>query len=420
MQIYAPLPLSATSASKVLTAAQCVSSTGVIAAGGTPITVTIVDSQVCATLTLNGAATLTAQMQTGFVNSLSSYLGVSASAVSLVQLTSGPVAAAGCVVTAGGAYTATAAAYAALNPLPASVSTAITGVSSISTGTPRVFYDTSFQTGVTLSGSVSAVVSALGAQLSPPTAINSCLTIAGAPPLSVNAPPIAVSYQPPPPPSPPPIPPPPPSPPPPSPYPPPAPPPPASPPPPPSCPMVSVIRNISTVYESASFGGGLPGSSLSPVSAQSLSASDLMLASAGQCHYMEDQFEEPFNSAVNTSRWLPSGSVYAPGFTPTMITNWGTQDAGATQDHCPSAGAVGAASPATCTLLTPRTLQTNVPLYDYPTSGATGAIMTLSQQACYNSDGSNNAECCKSQTVKSGAVLNVCASWCVAIPMGIS
>jgi len=176
--------------------------------------------------------------------------------------------------------------------------------------------------------------------------------------------------------------------------------------------MISVIQNISTVYESATFGGGLPGSSTSPVSAQTLAASDLMLASGGQCQYMEDQFEDKFpTTSLNTSRWLPSGAVYATNNAATMITAWGSQSAGPVQDHCPSAGAVGAASPATCTLLTPRTLQVGVPLYDYPTAGAVGTILTLSQQSCYNSDGSNNAECCKSQTVKSGAVLNVCASW---------
>jgi hypothetical protein len=84
------------------------------------------------------------------------------------------------------------------------------------------------------------------------------------------------------------------------------------------------------------------------------------------------------------TKWRPSGSSYATSSNGlTAVTPWGTQAAGSTQDHCPAVGAVGAASPATCTLLNPATLQVGVPLTDYPTtdgSVATGAIMTLSQR----------------------------------------
>ena len=321
LPIYPPMPFTSNSSNVVLAAAACLNGTTIVAAGGTPITGSIADTQACTSMTLNGATSLTVSIQTSFTNALAAYLGISASQITMAQISTGPLVVTACVVTPGQSYAVTALAISSLNPLPASVSTSMAGVTSVSTTTPKVFYDVAFTTGVLVSGSVAAVTQALGAKLSPPADINACLASAGAPPIQGNvAPPISVNYLPPPPPSPPPIPPPPPSPPPPSPYPPSPPPPPPSPPPPPACGTVSVIMNISTVYEAQLFGGGLPGSSASPVSAQSLSQSDLMLASAGQCQYIEDQFEEDFSSyTLNTTRWLPSGSVYAAGYASTMV-----------------------------------------------------------------------------------------------------
>lgn len=37
--------------------------------------------------------------------------------------------------------------------------------------------------------------------------------------------------------------------------------------------------------------------------------------------------------------------------------------------------------------------------------------MTLTQRLCYNSDGSNNPDCCTTSTLKNGARSEVCSSW---------
>ena len=103
------------------------------------------------------------------------------------------------------------------------------------------------------------------------------------------------------------------------------------------------------------------------------------------------------------------------------------------QDHCPSAGAVGAANPGTCTYIDPLALQLNTsigynsidpcPATDptcKPADGPNenGAIAGLSQEGCYSTTtGVNNPNCCVIQTVvvtKTPLVtakVPVCASW---------
>jgi hypothetical protein len=90
----------------------------------------------------------------------------------------------------------------------------------------------------------------------------------------------------------------------------------------------------------------------------------------------------------------------------------------APQDHCPSAGAVGAASPGTCTYIDPNALKLNADLPGYVTNGVqeVGAIASINQDRCYNDDGSNVADCCVKQSIKNkvtGAIeeVSVCASW---------
>ena len=128
-------------------------------------------------------------------------------------------------------------------------------------------------------------------------------------------------------------------------------------------------------------------------------------------NYVESQFEDDFGS-FNLTRWMPSGS-YSDGTTnPTVVTPFGKLDQGASQDHCPSAGAVGAASPGTCTLLDPAMLATNVDLTTHgyvkdtaavPADTGKGAVMTLSQAECYSATtGVNNPNCCQTSTLKNG------------------
>lgn len=118
---------------------------------------------------------------------------------------------------------------------------------------------------------------------------------------------------------------------------------------------------------------------------------------------------------------MPSGS-YSDGTTnPTVVTPFGKLNQGASQDHCPSAGAVGAASPGTCTLLDPAMLATNVDLTAHgyvkdaaavPADTGKGAVMTLSQAECYSATtGVNNPNCCQTSTLKNGQKTQVCASW---------
>jgi hypothetical protein len=137
-------------------------------------------------------------------------------------------------------------------------------------------------------------------------------------------------------------------------------------------------------------------------------------------NYVESQFEDDFGS-FNLTRWMPSGS-YSDGTTnPTVVTPFGKLDQGASQDHCPSAGAVGAASPGTCTLLDPAMLATNVDLTTHgyvkdaaavPADTGKGAVMTLSQAECYSATtGVNNPNCCQTSTLKNGQKTQVCASW---------
>ena len=179
------------------------------------------------------------------------------------------------------------------------------------------------------------------------------------------------------------------------------------------------------VYPVQNFGGPLPGSPSFPASAALLGATNataLQLSTGFQCNYIEQQFTESFSSPVlNLTKWLPTGSVQPPaGVKPTTFgttnypTPWGPQSFGAGQSHCPAAGAVGAASPSTCTVMDPQGLFPGSAL----PGGGTGATMTLSQSPCYFANGTNNPYCCNSQSIikKVGGVsvtfiVNVCASW---------
>jgi len=162
--------------------------------------------------------------------------------------------------------------------------------------------------------------------------------------------------------------------------------------------------------------------------ARRLSGPDLYALSSGQCNFIPDFVQDTFSSpALNLFNWQPAGSypylftnqnvagnlstfnpAYAAGAgytyqtTTAIFTPWspvaGTfQKAGGYQDHCPSAGAVGAASPSTCTFLNPQSLQLATPVS--PAPGDIGAVMTLTQSTCFNADGSNNAQCCNIQAV---------------------
>jgi hypothetical protein len=142
----------------------------------------------------------------------------------------------------------------------------------------------------------------------------------------------------------------------------------------------------------------------------------------GQVNYVESQFEDDFGS-FNLTRWMPTGSYTDPTqpTASTIVTPFGKMDQGASQDHCPAAGAVGATSPGTCTLLDPAMLATNVDLTAHgyvkdaaavPADTGKGAIMTLSQAECYSATtGVNNPDCCSVSTLKNGAKTQVCASW---------
>lgn len=192
--------------------------------------------------------------------------------------------------------------------------------------------------------------------------------------------------------------------------------------------------------------------------ARALSGVDLYALSAGQCTYVPDFIQDTFsNPSLNLYSWQPAGSypylfsnqniagnlstfnpVYASGagfqyaastaiFTPWSPIAGTFQKAGGLQDHCPAVGAVGAASPSTCTFLNPQSLQLAAPLSAAP--GDIGAIMTLTQSTCFNADGSNNAQCCAIQEVactsaqraawtaggNSGSCppqsVNICAAW---------
>ena len=180
-----------------------------------------------------------------------------------------------------------------------------------------------------------------------------------------------------------------------------------------------------TVYPTQSFGFGLPGNSSFPIDGPGLNAANqaaLQQSSAFQCNYIEKQFTEQFNvPTLNLTKWLPTGSVFPPpGQRPTTAgttnyqTPWGPAQFGAYQNHCPAAGAVGAASPSTCTLMDPGELALGTAMPD----GTVGASMTLSQNPCYFPNGTNNPYCCSPQSiVKKVAgvsvtfVVNVCASW---------
>jgi len=165
-----------------------------------------------------------------------------------------------------------------------------------------------------------------------------------------------------------------------------------------------------------------------------------------QCNYIPDGiFEDTFGGpSLDLYAWQPAGSfaynfsntydgtaqsenpaytatgVFSYKFSSVLTTPWGYQTAGVVLDHCPSAGAVGAASAATCTALMPANLQTGVDLSAVgysPMPGAAdqsvlGATMTLTQAACIDSLGVNNPACCTvSVNARSGLSSTACASW---------
>lgn len=138
---------------------------------------------------------------------------------------------------------------------------------------------------------------------------------------------------------------------------------------------------------------------------------EMAIITGGQVNYVEEQFEDDFGS-FNLTRWMPTGS-YSDGTTkPSITTPFGAIAQGPSHDHCPAAGAVGAASPGTCTLLDPDMLTANVDLTAHgyvkdtaavPADSGKGAIMRLSQEACYNAaTGVNNPNCCSTSTLKNG------------------
>ena len=152
--------------------------------------------------------------------------------------------------------------------------------------------------------------------------------------------------------------------------------------------------------------------------ARSWPDNEMAILTGDQVNYVESQFEDDFTS-FNLTRWMPSGS-YTDGTTnPTLTTPFGKLDQGPAQDHCPAAGAVGAASPGTCTLLSPGQLLTNQDLVSHgyaidsaPLSGVAdtgkGAIMTLSQKSCYSATtGVNNPDCCSTSTLKNGQKVRI-------------
>ena len=148
-----------------------------------------------------------------------------------------------------------------------------------------------------------------------------------------------------------------------------------------------------------------------PFDGRKLPLADLQTYTSGQCNYIPDVLEDTFQTPdLNLNNWIPTGS-YPYAYTNTYVagnittynpiyastgninykqttyvnTPWGAQSAGGNQDHCPSAGAVGAASPSTCTFLNPQSLQLNATLPGYvvdptdPNDNNRGAIMTLTQ-----------------------------------------
>lgn len=142
--------------------------------------------------------------------------------------------------------------------------------------------------------------------------------------------------------------------------------------------MIYQVLSLFLPFASAA-DGDLPGSSGNAVYYPDLTRSQLLLASDNQCQYLEGDFVEDFHSSsLNISRWMPSGSVDVPTNEKSQNgkyeTPWGYQSFGPTQDHCPSAGSVGAASPTTCTLLNPDALQLDAVLPNYPVKGSRGTF----------------------------------------------
>lgn len=195
--------------------------------------------------------------------------------------------------------------------------------------------------------------------------------------------------------------------------------------------------NPNTYYQNSGPGsvyGGQFQQSL-PFNARLLSTQDLYQLSGGVCSFIPDYAEDTFSTPdLNLYNWFPYGSypynipntnvpgnistynpvyavtgntnyksksqIYTPWANPNSVNagNQNGQVAGVVTDHCPSAGAVGAAGPGVCTSLQPGNLQVNVDLSPYgykPTDASgrtTGAIYTLSHSngATINPDGSNS------------------------------
>ena len=200
--------------------------------------------------------------------------------------------------------------------------------------------------------------------------------------------------------------------------------------------------NPNTFYQSSGAGaayGGVFTQSV-PYNARLLSTTDLYTLSGQVCSFIPDYAEDTFSgSELNLYYWLPAGSfpyvypntnifpnistynpiyaatgnfnykyqnnIYTPWANPTVpyanAPNSGASNgvsAGVVTDHCPSAGAVGAAGPGVCTSLQPGNLGINVDLSQYgykptdATGKTTGLTYTLSHSngLTLNPDGSKS------------------------------
>ena len=183
-----------------------------------------------------------------------------------------------------------------------------------------------------------------------------------------------------------------------------------------------------------------------PYNARLLSTIDLFRLSGQVCSFIPDYVEDTFSGTeLNLYYWFPIGSypylytntqvsgnistynpvyaatgiyqpynfgtsqqIYTPWYNPNVpyanvapsqgqLPQYGTP-AGVVTDHCPSAGAVGAAGPGVCTSLQPSNLGINVDLSQFgykPTDASgktTGLTMTLSHSngLTFNPDGTNS------------------------------
>lgn len=114
-----------------------------------------------------------------------------------------------------------------------------------------------------------------------------------------------------------------------------------------TAPLATLTPSMTSTVAAPSFARVAVGSAFSaaktgsrngdPVDWAGSSAAVLNTAHAGQCLYLEDDFEDDFNTVLNTTRWMPVGSVAAPpGGLSTAAngkyaTKWGPQAFGGYQ-----------------------------------------------------------------------------------------